>query len=391
MSIDTSKFSINFLKANIPFFKEIKSAGLKSGASIYLVGGSVRDMAMGAKVKDVDLVPFGIGYEEFGKLVAKILKVPAINFKDNVRLTKNGTIIDISKPRGHNIFQDLQKRDFTINNLACDMGGNIFGDVTHVRNHTIKAVTDNVFDDDPLRILRAYRFKAVLGFSIDKTTASLIKEKKHLITVPAKERILDELKKAFAGDYFTKIIEDELFLEVCALIAQNCNLNPKNVLRLKASKNNCDNIFCVFLVLFFEGVSAAEFFKSLPLSSKELKTINYLLTAEKGINFAELSQQDYNRKTAWRYFKDLKILILFLQSKYPEYYQMLETLLKSAATLSPEKADTISGDDLKTMGLDPSPIFAHILNDAKEQLALNLIEPEKIKEYVKEKYKIGSL
>ena len=63
-----------------------------------------------------------------------------------MRIMKNNMIIDVSKLRGSTIYEDVLKRDFTINNLACSLDAEIIGSIDDIKNGIIKAVYNNAFD-----------------------------------------------------------------------------------------------------------------------------------------------------------------------------------------------------------------------------------------------------
>lgn len=388
MSTTTNFFSTDFLKKTVPFFDEIEKSAKKTESSAYLVGGSVRDMIMQRKISDVDIVIFGCDYENFAKVLANNIRAAAIPFKDNFRIMKNGVVIDVSKPRGENIEQDLLLRDFTINNLATTLDGEIIGDRADIDNKIIRCVYDKSFDDDPLRLLRAFRFRSSFGFLIEENTVKLINEKITLATIPAKERVLEEIKKTFDGFYFKEILNCQQFLELMKVLAPNCSINTENATRVKDFEKETENIFPIFLTLFFQGEGVWKFFKDLKLSSKELKIITFLLKTEKETDFIALDDETERRKTAWRFYDQLKTLVVYLKCKYPEHNPTLEELEKSAETLNIEAASAINGDDLKMLGISPSPLFSKILYDAKEKLALCLVDPKDIKDYIKKEYKI---
>lgn len=391
MSTNTNFFTADFLKKTVPFFDEIEKTAKKTESCPYIVGGSVRDMIMGRQLNDVDIVVFGCDYENFATILAKTIRAAPIPFKDNFRIMKNGVVIDVSKPRGGDIHEDLGLRDFTINNLAANLEGKILGDMADIDNKIIRCVYDTSFDDDPLRLLRAFRFRSTLGFSITEDTVKLIYEKKHLAPIPAKERVLEELKKTFDGFYFKEILNCPPFLELMGTLAPNCLLNAENALRVKDLEKETEDIFPIFLALFFQGEGAEKFFKNLKLSVRELKIIASLIKTEKQINFIKLDDGLERQKTAWRFYSQLQNIIVFLKCKYPQHNRILWELAKSAETVHVDAAGGINGEDLKALGIAPSPLFSQILDDAKEKLALCLVDPKDIKDYIKKKYNIQDL
>ena len=109
-----------------------------------------------------------------------------------------------------NLSEDLCRRDFTINAMAYSHNKGIvdlFGGRKDLQNGIIRAVGDakKRFDEDALRMLRAVRFAAQLGFKIDGDTFEAIKEKAKLLSKVSKERIFVELNKSLCGDFAQNI------------------------------------------------------------------------------------------------------------------------------------------------------------------------------------------
>ena len=113
--------------------------------------------------------------------------------------------LDISELQGNNIEEDLKRRDFTINAIAYDLANDKFVDVTgglkDLKNKVLRHIDDKNFEDDPLRILRAFRFYAVTGFKMTIELENALKKYLPLALNPAKERINYEIMKLFGGDF----------------------------------------------------------------------------------------------------------------------------------------------------------------------------------------------
>ncbi|OQX27705.1 MAG: hypothetical protein BWK80_04015, partial [Desulfobacteraceae bacterium IS3] len=107
--------------------------------------------------------------------------------------------------RGDKVFDDLERRDFTVNAIALRVGpGGASGEITDPLNGRgdlaqclIRAAGPDAFISDPLRILRAVRFAAELGFTIEENTLAMMKSHAQLLKNTAFERILAELLKIF--------------------------------------------------------------------------------------------------------------------------------------------------------------------------------------------------
>lgn len=361
---------------NIPFFKEILECANNSNATVYFVGGCVRDLILQKDIKDIDITVFNIDYQVFAKNLSKKIKSFFVPFKDNIRLSKNNFIIDVSKPRGNNINEDLMKRDFTINNLALDSYGNIIGNKDDINNKIIKKVNNDIFDDDPLRILRSIRFVSTLGFDIDKDTLDLAIKKSPLLKNVAKERITEELYKTFFGKFLSlslPILNESKILNNIF----NGNLDYISPLNVK------NKSFPLYLSLFanFEAI------KSLCLSSKDEKLILYILNNFQNIlNYKNMTDNE-KKSIIWNNYDNINYLVDYIIAKYPLNKNDFGDLNLLKETLNIENAKKINGDLLKKIGFKPSPIFAKIIKEVSEKLALNLIDKDNIEEYILKNYK----
>jgi hypothetical protein len=108
-------------------------------------------------------------------------------------------------PLPDGIAADLATRDFTINAIAEDLATGAvedpFAGRDDLRLGLVRAVTDGIFDDDPLRLLRAVRLEDELGLTLEPATEELLRARVALVTRPAGERILAELERLSAGGW----------------------------------------------------------------------------------------------------------------------------------------------------------------------------------------------
>lgn len=231
---------------------EFKDDVLAVGGEIYAVGGIVRDAIMGAPSDDLDIVVRGVPYEKLFAILKKYgnptdtsknkenkdfgsTKFVSKNKAFNEYLAHNGVSrdIDIMLPRkdakdtnvkGHKgiksevnpmftIQDDLQRRDITINAIAMDISGNIISSGTgleDIKNGIIRAVSEDSFIEDPIRMLRACRFAARYGYDWDKATINLIKKNAGLLSdkeeLP-RERFLMEFKKMIGKSDLAKAVK----------------------------------------------------------------------------------------------------------------------------------------------------------------------------------------
>ena len=180
----------------------------------YLVGGAVRDFLMyGAVPFDKDIAIKNA--EAFSRELAEKFDGTIVVLDDEnkifrVVLKDKLNYFDISELQGNSIEEDLLRRDFTINAIAYDLESEKFIDTiggrNDIENKVIKHIKDENFTDDPLRILRAFRFASVTGFEIDKKTFEAVIKYKKLLLKPSKERISYELMKLFGGKSSSEVL-----------------------------------------------------------------------------------------------------------------------------------------------------------------------------------------
>ena len=169
-----------------------------------LVGGAVRDAFLGRfqKGRDLDfVVPFGaIDLAKNFALNNGGTCVTLDAQRDIARLILKGWTIDISKRVGSNLKEDLIRRDFTINaiGLTLDDPSELIDPtlgIRNLKNQSLAAISQQNLIDDPLRLLRALRFKAELNFDIEPKTICWIKSNYLMLRQVAPERIQNEISR----------------------------------------------------------------------------------------------------------------------------------------------------------------------------------------------------
>ena len=171
----------------------------------WLVGGSVRDLLLGRPVVDIDLVvdadPGRIARGLAGTIGGS--PFPLSERHGAWRVVGEGRIIDVTRSRG-TLEHDLGLRDFTINAIAIPLAGgdaiDPAGGRADLDSGLLRAVSDAIFDDDPLRLLRLPRIAHELGFEIEPGTARLAAERSARAAEPSSERIFMEMRRMIGGD-----------------------------------------------------------------------------------------------------------------------------------------------------------------------------------------------
>lgn len=195
-----------------PVIKWVFNAANELNVEGYLIGGYVRDIIRGKRSNDRDFV-FKDNVEYIAKktaqkfnatfVVLKAGRTYRIVLKDKAILDFSGFISSIDK--------DLEERDFTINAIAWSPQRGIidpFNGIKDIRNHYIRAVKMENLLQDPLRIIRAYRFAAELGFRIDNNTRKALALYSKYIHNVAHERITEEFFKLLNNSNAIKWIKE---------------------------------------------------------------------------------------------------------------------------------------------------------------------------------------
>jgi Poly A polymerase head domain len=177
------------------------------GEEAWVVGGAVRDELLGREVIDFDIAcadprraarafARGSGGSPF----------PLSERHGAWRVALDGERTVDFTPLGKGIEQDLASRDFTINAIAVPLQGgdplDPHGGLTDLEARRLRAVSPSIFDDDPLRLLRAVRLEEELDVELDPETEALVREHAALVTEPAGERILAELERLRPRGFF---------------------------------------------------------------------------------------------------------------------------------------------------------------------------------------------
>jgi poly(A) polymerase len=182
---------------------------------LYLVGGALRDLYLRRKKENPDFdFCLKSGALKFGRKLAKQLKCAFVLLDEEhaaCRLVKKinhqTCTFDFSDFRAATLEKDLLHRDFTINSMALPLE-EVFGEgdlseliidpyaaKEDLKGKLIKMTGPGSFGEDPLRILRAFSFSCMLGFSLDRKTLKSAKQEKNKISSVSSERIREELFK----------------------------------------------------------------------------------------------------------------------------------------------------------------------------------------------------
>jgi putative nucleotidyltransferase with HDIG domain len=209
---------------NIPIVSTITEAAKENGIEVFMVGGVVRDLILKRERSDLDFLVIGDSLK-FAEKVANKLGIQKVTKFRNfgtahfiyqnydiefVGARKESYNRDSRKPivEDGTFEDDIKRRDFTINAMAISLNEKNFGELIDIfngyndlQNKLIKTPLDpfQTFDDDPLRIMRAFRFAAQLEFQVDESIMKAAKEMKERLRIVSQERITDEFLKILSA------------------------------------------------------------------------------------------------------------------------------------------------------------------------------------------------
>lgn len=175
------------------------------GVECHLVGGVLRDRALGLPCHDIDAVVAGHGKDIAERLAAALpARLVLLGGKEfaSYRLIAAEVEVDLWDRAAMTLYQDLARRDFTVNSFALDARtGELvdpFGGMADLQRRLLRATTAESFTGDPLRVLRLPRLLLQLpGFAADPDTVGLARRTVPRLAEVASERVRDELSLIF--------------------------------------------------------------------------------------------------------------------------------------------------------------------------------------------------
>lgn len=180
--------------------------GGDAGVEAYVVGGTVRDALLGRPTRDIDLAVRGEA-PAWARRVADALGGHFVVLDDVQAVARvvleepAGVYVDVAALQG-TLEQDLRRRDFTVDALAVKLGAaeviDVCGGLADLEARVVRMNGTDVFDADPLRLLRAARIASELGFAVEPATATAVRERSARVVEAAAERRRDELARILA-------------------------------------------------------------------------------------------------------------------------------------------------------------------------------------------------
>lgn len=214
-----------------PLEKIWRLAGGKE--SLYIVGGTVRDLLLGDEVTDFDITG-DIDPRKLGRDFARATKgtvVPIGERFGTTRVVNSDGIFDFTIFRGETIQEDLRDRDITFNAMAYPLGRLIREgfDAAYVidpssgradlERKIVRVLSEKSITDDPVRIFRIFRFSSAYGFLIDRRSRKWASGNAPTLRRVPGERVREEIFNVFRGGSFTRILRTPDFITLVSCFA----------------------------------------------------------------------------------------------------------------------------------------------------------------------------
>src|SRR5262249_3871227 len=247
--------------------EKVREVARLKGLTSFLVGGAVRDLTSGSPVRDLDVVVQGHALKlkkDIEKAGGKIsgeneaTESFFVQFPGGVRMEIGSTLsVTYPKPgkpvyKAANILEDLRRRDFTANSMALSLNQGSYGllmdplnGVADIENRELRLVSNYGFIEDPVRMIRAARLMARLGWTMEERTAARYeagKQEGYISAMPAAERNY-ELEELFHEEDPLRVLrrlEHEGWVKHLFPVLSSAKANVAELERLRTSQTQLE-------------------------------------------------------------------------------------------------------------------------------------------------------
>ncbi|HDS02703.1 MAG TPA: CCA tRNA nucleotidyltransferase [Firmicutes bacterium] len=285
-----------------PIVPSLFSMAREEGLELYAVGGAVRDRLLQRSPSgDIDFVYKGGSIDRVVGRLQKRVRFKAVPFDNKgfstLRLCFKSLIIDFQPLHVSGLYQDALHRDFTVNALYLEQkqkGLTLLDPLNgekDLADGLLKETSEQSFDQDPLRILRLFRFASQLGFRYEKGTLRLAAGSVQKLSRISPERIKDELIKIFSKP-MQGLLSDMSDLCLFDLLA---GFHPRSVPEFPAG----ESVINLFLLFSENGRSGAfvSFLKAFRFSKKDIEVAAALHLLEETEEEAVIGR--FHKKSSW--------------------------------------------------------------------------------------------
>jgi len=379
---------------------KIGEIGDRFNFPVFMVGGIVRDLFLGIKNYDLDIVVEGEGIK-FARELSRDLggRIKSHEkFGTAIVILEDGLKIDVATARREfyeypaafpkvelsSIKKDLYRRDFTINAMAIQLNQKYFGKLIDffggqrdLRTGTIRVLYNLSFIEDPARIIRAIRFEQRYSFKMDRTTEDFLKKAidDKLLSRLRKNRITEELILILKEENPLKSLKRMEELGALKYILPEVELNEETVKRLNKVKDNYNFwkrnmpdekielwvIYFCCLIRNLKKVQIQRIYKRLIIKQKSLDRITYCYSNLDQIIKMISKKDEISPSVIYSKLNGLPNEVLFLAIVESDT-DIVKERVSSYFLKYKKESLYISGKELKELRVKPGPIYSQILN-----------------------------
>lgn len=386
----------------LDLLSQIKNIAAKE-YKVYLVGGIVRDLILGFKNLDVDLVVEGEGID-FARKIAESLggKIRAHKkFGTAVVILPGDFRIDVASARTEyyeypaalptvefaSIRQDLFRRDFTINSMAIAISVghygellDFFGGQRDIAQKKINVLHNFSFIEDPTRIFRAIRFEQRFGFKLSGHTESLAKRaiELELVGELTNVRVRDELMACLEEKNAIKILQRLESLGALAALNPHFSVTPsvkEHLSRIVKAEDMLQGlmrgkrvrVWLPLLAELMKHLSVEEAYiwsEKMRFKKVEIQKLQQILVMQKPIIAQLQKQEDLLNSRLYLLLSSLSAEALVYLYAHSISKRAKDRVLFYLQNLQNVKL-LVKGSDFIEIGFKPSPAFGYVMNEVK--------------------------
>ena len=353
------------------------------GIRAYIVGGTVRDIILGRENIDIDMVVEGDYLELSERLKGYGFEARSKTPLRTLKLKRGSLIMDLAGTRKEfypkpgalprvepgNLMEDLARRDFTINSIACSINPSNFGElfdpfdgIGDIGRRVIRVLHEKSFIDDPTRIMRGARYEVRLGFKMDPRTEELARRDGRYIREVGGERIRKELELIFSEEKPRDIIERLSELSLLKNLDPSLGDFPEGIKR-------------EYLLFAFLYRASRDFINSLKFPKRKKRFI---------LGLKELSESEHVRDMGrWErvlFFERFEPEVLELASLlFPKLKEVIREYLDELRDIKP----ILKGDEIRNMGFGGERVGEVLMAIRREKIEGRLKTKEEEMEFVR--------
>ena len=342
-----------------------------------LVGGFIRDLILDrlSLYPDIDIVipnnSLDIGKNIAEKFSGKFLILD--QDRNIVRIIFRNFTVDIASQTHELLAEDLKSRDFTINSIGFSFNNEKLIDPAHgicdINDSLLRSLRYKNLLDDPLRILRCFRFVSELNFHIEPRILEFIKLNKFQLKTVSPERIQYELKRIVQGKEALKTVESLNEIRIFDWVQSYENNHSNKLLHINFDNFLQDEIDQFFPIAYLKELLKEPVLTKFKFSKSHTFAINSLRRWSEKLK--EKSIMHFTETERFELHKDLEMIlpafILYLPENFHKEW-LKRWRNKKDKLFHPR--NFLNGNQLKTIvGIEDGPLLGDLLNYLSREFA----------------------